>query len=78
MIFPLAVSSLNNVNKLKRYNYQLTVVEQFFASITATQNMGYYNKFDSTKSMGAYCYYVKIPQCGYMEHGLKILRFLFK
>ena len=32
---------------------------------------GYYNKFDSTKSMEAYYWYVKIPPCRYMEHGLK-------
>ena len=34
---------------------------------------GYYNKFDSTQSMGAYYWYVKIPQCGYMEHRLRYL-----
>ena len=31
----------------------------------------YYNKFDSTKSVGVHYRCVKIPQCGYMEHGLK-------
>ena len=30
------------------------------------------------KYMGAYYWYVKLPQCGYMEHDLKILRFMFK
>ena len=29
------------------------------------------SKFDSTESIGAYNCYVKIPQCKYMEHGLK-------
>ena len=29
------------------------------------------NKFDSTKSLGVCYWCVKIPQCGYMEHGLK-------
>ena len=37
--------------------------------------MGYYNKFDSTKSMGAYYWYVKIPQWWYMDHGLKDIAF---
>ena len=31
----------------------------------------YYNKFDSTNSVGVYHWYAKISQCGYMEHGLK-------
>ena len=32
---------------------------------------GYHNEFESTKSLRVYNWYVKIPQCGYMEHGLK-------
>ena len=32
---------------------------------------GFHNKFDSTKSLGVYYWCVKIPQCRYMEHGLK-------
>ena len=31
----------------------------------------YYSKFDFTKSLGVCCRCVKLPQCGYMEHGLK-------
>ena len=31
----------------------------------------YYNKFDSTKSLGIRYQCVKMPQCGYMEYGLK-------
>ena len=42
--------------------------------LTTIQNMGDYNKFDSTKSLGCY-WYVKIPQCGCMEHGLKHITF---
>ena len=40
MIFPLAVSSLNNANQLIGYNNQLTVVEQCFTNIADIQNMG--------------------------------------
>ena len=36
---------------------------------------GYYNKFDSRKSLGVYYWCGKIPQCGYMEHGLKDIKF---
>ena len=36
---------------------------------------GYYNKFDSIKSLWVYYWYVKIPQCGYMEYGLKDVAF---
>ena len=35
----------------------------------------YYNKFDSAESLGVYYCCVKIPQCGYMEHGLKYIMF---
>ena len=35
----------------------------------------YYNKFDSTKPLGVYYRCVKIPQCGYIEHGLKDIAF---
>ena len=31
----------------------------------------YNNKFDSMKSLGTCYWCVKIPHCGYMEHGLK-------
>ena len=50
--FPIAVSSLNNVNQLIHYDNQLTVVEQYFTNIAAIQNMRYNDKFDSKKSMG--------------------------
>ena len=35
----------------------------------------HYNKFDFTKSLGAYYWYVKIPQCGYTEHEFKYIAF---
>ena len=35
----------------------------------------YYNKFDSTKSLGVCYLRVKIPQCRYMEHGSKHITF---
>ena len=42
-----------------------------YGNISALQNMGYYNKLNFTKSLGVYYWYVKMPQCGYMEHRLK-------
>ena len=30
------------------------------------------------KSLGVYYWYVKIPQCGYMEHGLEYIMFYVK
>ena len=39
MIFPLAVSSLNNVHQLICYNNQLPVVQQYFTNIASIQNM---------------------------------------
>ena len=35
----------------------------------------YYNKFACTKSLGACYWCVTIPQCGFMEHGLKHITF---
>ena len=35
----------------------------------------YYNKFDSTKSLGVSYWCVEIPQYKYMEHGLKHITF---
>ena len=53
MMFPLAVSSLINVNQLIRYNNKLTIVKQYLTNIAAIQNMGKLNnKFYSMKSMG--------------------------
>ena len=78
-MFPLTVSSLNNVNYLIHYHNQLTVVERYITNIAAIQNMGYYNKIDSTKSMGTYYWCgVKIPKFGYKEHGLKDIAFYVK
>ena len=39
---------------------------------------GYHNKFYSTKSLSVYHWYFKIMQWGYMEHGLKDIKFYFK
>ena len=38
----------------------------------------YYNKFDSMKSFGVSHWYVKITQCGYIEHGLEYITFYLK
>ena len=35
-------------------------------------------KFDPTKSTGAYYWYIKIPQWGYVGHGLKCIAFYVK
>ena len=38
----------------------------------------YYNKFDSMKSFGVYHWYVKMPPCGCVEHGLEYITFYVK
>ena len=73
MIFPLVVSNLNNINQLIHYNNSLLVIELQILLLHKT--WGYYNIFDSKKSMGAYYWYFKIPQCGYVEHWLKNIAF---
>ena len=37
--------------------------------------MVYYDKFDSMESLGIYYWYVKMPRCGYVEHGLEYFSF---
>ena len=44
------MSTPNTVNQLMSCNNQLPVVSQYFTNIAAIQNLGYYNKSDSTKS----------------------------
>ena len=73
MILPLAVSSPNNV--LIRYDNQLPVVQQYFKNIAAIQNMGVLWKIWLYKILGVYYWYLKIPQCWYMEQGLKDIAF---
>ena len=40
--------------------------------------LGYYNKFDSRKSLEVYYWYVKKPRCGYVEHGLEYYSYYVK
>ena len=70
-----AVSSRNNVNWPIHYNNQLMVVEQYFTDIAALQNIGVSWQIWPHEIYGAYYWYVKISQCGNMEHGLKDLAF---
>ena len=37
--------------------------------------LGYYSRFDSMKCLEVYYWYVKMPRCGYVEHGLEYLSF---
>ena len=37
--------------------------------------MGYHNQFDFMKSLELYYWYINLPQCGYVEHGLKYITF---
>ena len=73
--FSQAVSSSNNVYERISYNNQLPVAYQYFTNIAILKMWGYYNKFDYTKWFGLYYWYVKIPQCGYVQHGLQYITF---
>ena len=39
------------------------------------KTLSYHNKFVSMKYLRVYYWYFKIPQCGYMEHGCKYIKF---
>ena len=73
IIFLLAVSRPNYVYR----SYVITTNCRFYISIQQILRLFKtwvsYNKLDSMKSLGVYYWYDKIPQRGYMEHGLKIL-----
>ena len=62
-------------------SYVITTNRRLYGSISQIfllyKTWGYYNKCDSTKSMGTYYWYVKIPQCGVRSMGQKILLFVF-
>ena len=74
--FPLAVSSPNTVNWLINV---ITTKCQLYSNISQILRLyktwGYYNKFDSTKSLGVCYWCVKIPQYGYVGHGLRLITF---
>ena len=53
----------------------LKLVSQYLTNRAAIQNMGYYNEFDTTKSLGVCYWCVKIPQRRYMGHVLKLITF---
>ena len=74
MIFPHAVSSLNNTKQLIHYNNLMAVVEQCFIKIAAIQTCRYYINLNLRNIWGC-SWYVKIPQCGYKEHELKDIGF---
>ena len=73
--FPLAVSSSKTANKLMGYNNPCRLYSNVSQILQLYKTWRYYNKFDSTVSLGVHYRCVKIPQCGYMEHVLKDIAF---
>ena len=71
-IFPLAMSSLNNVYWLISYNKQMLVgcIAIFYKYCCYTK-CGDIIKKKFYEIIGVYYWCVKIPQCVYMKHGLK-------
>ena len=59
-------------------SYDITTNCRFCSNISQIfllhKTYGNYNKFYSLKSLMVYYWYVKKPQCGYMEHGLKDIK----
>ena len=53
-----------------KQNNQLQVIFMLLYKI-----WGYYNRFDSMKSLGLYYWYVKMPRCGCVHHGLEYITF---
>ena len=62
------MSSPNNADLLLSYTTNCQILLLY-------KTWRYYNKFDSTKSLGVCYWCVKLPQCGCMEHGLKHITF---
>ena len=60
-------------SKLIVSNYRF--YSNIFQILLLYNTRAYYNKFESMDSLGVYYCCVKIPQCGYMEHGLTSITF---
>ena len=75
MIFPLAVSSLNNVLAHTLWQPTSGFIAIFHKYCCFTKHGGVITNLTLQKSFGVYYWYVKIPQCGYMENGLKDVAF---
>ena len=91
--FPLAMCSPNSVFEWNKKNSS-NLSSRYISLLVRTTNCplysnisqilllyetwGYYNKFDSMKSLGVYYWYVKMPRCGCVEHGLECITFYVK
>ena len=73
IIFPLAVSSPNNVYSLISRTTNCLLYSNISQIWLLYKTWGYHNKFESMKSLGGTCmyWYVKMPPCGCVEHGLE-------
>ena len=50
----------------------------FLPLLNKVLRLRHFNKFESLKSLGAYNWYVKMPWCGFVEHGLEYFSFYVK
>ena len=75
LFFPLEVSSPNNIYELISRTTNCRLYSNISQIVLLYKTWGYYNKFESTKSWGLCYWYVKMPWCGCMEHGLEYITF---
>ena len=74
-LFPLAVSSRTTyiISYVRTTNYRL--YSNISQKCLLYKTWGFYNKFESMKSLGLCYWYVKMPRCGCVEYGLEYITF---
>ena len=69
------MSSLNNIYWLISRTTNCRLYSNISQILQLYKVWGHYNRFDSMKSLGVYYWYVKMPRCGCVEHGLQYITF---
>ena len=71
----VSISQISLADKLVCFPGNCRLYSNISQVLMLCKTWRYYNKFDSPKSLGVCYWCVKIPQCGYMELGLKHISF---
>ena len=78
IIFSPGGEQLNNVYWLISRTTNCRLYSNISQKLLLYKVWGYCDKFDFMKSLGVYYWYVKMPRCGCVEHGLENIMFYVK
>ena len=76
--FSLAVSTRTAYISLYAEQSTASFITIFHKYCFSYKVLGYYNKFDSMKSVGVYYWYVKMTRCGCVRHGIGYFSYYVK